>query len=592
MHYDVMLTVLSFIIAIIGSGFAFHIVNKGMETTIHLLYGGVLLGGGIGAMHYVGMAATQMDAVTRYDPIMFSVSVLVAVSISIVSLRFLAYSVAPGKAQKIWPKMVGGCVMALSIIAVHYTGMAATYFVPASSPVMTGVELDGPIISAAIAAGAFLITGLALVASLVERQFQKTSRIALQSDHFRATVINNTADGIIVIDQYGIVQMLNPAAEQMFSYGCAEIVGKNISILLPPGEREKHDEYLVNSNLHAPRVLGKQRAIEGLRKDGAAVPLEISISPMDSDEGQMFVGICHDMTEHVATEAVLRQSREALRHRVTELEDAQARLEQRDSELVALAESLHTSGQLAEIANRSKSKFLANMSHELRTPLNAILGFSEIIAKETFGPVGSTQYRDYAGDIHGAGQHLLDLINDILDLSKIEAGGEELHEEDIDIPELIHSVLTLVKWRADKSNVQLAVELSDGLPMLHADERKMKQVLVNILSNGIKFTDMGGSVTLKIWCTPRSGYVFQIIDTGIGMAVDDIPKALKPFGQIDSKLSRKYEGTGLGLSLTKHLVEMHSGSLDMQSEIGVGTTVTIRFPAQLIVKTAIEARSA
>ncbi|MBC8242415.1 MAG: PAS domain S-box protein, partial [Alphaproteobacteria bacterium] len=388
MHYDVMLTVLSYIIAIIGSAFAFHIVNKGVETTTRLLYGGVLLGGGIGAMHYVGMAATQMDAATRYDPILFGVSVLFAVLISMVSLRFLAYSVAPGKTQKIWPKMVGGCAMALSIIAVHYTGMAATYFVPALSPVMTGVELDGPIISAAIAAGAFLITGLALVASLVERQFQTKSRIAQQGDHFRATVINNTADGIIVIDPYGIVQMFNPAAEQMFGYGCAEIVGQNISILLPPGEREKHDEYLDNSSLHAPRVLGKQRMLEGLRKDGTAVPLEISISPMDSDEGQMFVGICHDISERVETEAALRQSKEALRHRIIDLEDAQARLEQQGSELVALAESLHTSGQLAEIANRSKSEFLANMSHELRTPLNAILGFSEIIAKETFGPAG------------------------------------------------------------------------------------------------------------------------------------------------------------------------------------------------------------
>ncbi|MEX2009880.1 MAG: ATP-binding protein, partial [Dongiaceae bacterium] len=187
-----------------------------------------------------------------------------------------------------------------------------------------------------------------------------------------------------------------------------------------------------------------------------------------------------------------------------------------------------------------------------------------------------------------------DLINDILDLSKIEAGGEEQHEEEIDIPEIIRSVMTLVKGRAEKSGVRLALDLPDGLPMLRADERKIKQILVNILSNGIKFTKAGGSVTLKAWCPPGNGYVLRITDTGIGMALEDIPKALTPFGQIDSELSRKHEGTGLGLPLTKHLVEMHSGSLDLQSAKGVGTTVTVRFPAERIVieETTIQANSA
>jgi PAS domain S-box-containing protein len=237
----------------------------------------------------------------------------------------------------------------------------------------------------------------------------------------------------------------------------------------------------------------------------------------------------------------------------------------------------------AELANRTKSQFLANMSHELRTPLNAIIGFSEIIKDEAFGPVGCTKYCDYVNDINESGQHLLDLINDILDLSKIESGAGELQKEVVEIRALVRSIVTLVTGRVKKSSAELEINMPDDVPPLHADSRKLKQILINLLSNAIKFTPAGGKVTLKIWCRVESGYVFQVVDTGIGIALDDIPKALAPFQQVDSELSRKYEGTGLGLPLTKALVEMHGGSLDLQSELGVGTTVTVRFPAESIV---------
>ncbi len=237
----------------------------------------------------------------------------------------------------------------------------------------------------------------------------------------------------------------------------------------------------------------------------------------------------------------------------------------------------------AELANRAKSEFLAAMSHELRTPLNAILGFSEVIQNETFGPVGNVKYREYAGDIHESGQHLLDLINDILDLSKIESGSDELHEDEIEIPEVIHSALKLVGYRAEQGGIKLELELQDPLPALRADVRKLKQILVNLLSNAVKFTDAGGEVTLGAWCRMDSGYVFQIIDTGIGIAPEDIPKALSRFGQVDGDLDRQYEGTGLGLPLTRALVELHGGVLELQSEVGVGTTVTVCFPAKRIV---------
>ena len=261
----------------------------------------------------------------------------------------------------------------------------------------------------------------------------------------------------------------------------------------------------------------------------------------------------------------------------TEMNAYKARLESKNLELIAANEK-------AEFANRTKSEFLAAMSHELRTPLNAIIGFSEIIKDETFGPVGNVQYRSYAEDINESGQHLLDLIDDILDLSKVESGADEIHEEQIEIREVIESVVTMVKGRAQKGSVKLELEVPDHPPALRADSRKLKQILVNLLSNAIKFTDPGGKVTFRTWCQRGSGYVFQIADTGIGIALDDIPKALAPFQQVDGELNRKYEGTGLGLPLTKSLVELHGGSLDLQSRLGVGTTVTVRLPEERVVR--------
>jgi two-component system cell cycle sensor histidine kinase PleC len=269
--------------------------------------------------------------------------------------------------------------------------------------------------------------------------------------------------------------------------------------------------------------------------------------------------------------------------RIAELLSSKSALERQGEEIVRLAEDLAVARDHAESANRTKSMFLATMSHELRTPLNAIIGFSELIGGEMFGPLGNDSYREYANDIRESGQHLLDLINDILDLSKCESGRDELHEENVDISELTRSVKWLVTGRAQDGNVAIETELAADAPMLCADKLKLKQILINLMSNAIKFTDSGGKVTLKAWCSVNSGYVFQVIDTGIGIALEDIPKTLLPFQQIDNRLTRKYEGTGLGLPLSKALVELHGGSLDLQSQVGVGTIVTVRLPAERIV---------
>jgi len=236
----------------------------------------------------------------------------------------------------------------------------------------------------------------------------------------------------------------------------------------------------------------------------------------------------------------------------------------------------------AELASRAKSQFLANMSHELRTPLNAIIGFSQIINDEAQGENGNATYREYAGHIHQSGHHLLDLITDILDISKIDSGNAVQYQERIDVASIIDSCVIMVRERADAGGLTLNVDMTgETMPALYADARQIKQILINLLSNAVKFTEADGTVTVKAWHN-TDGFVMQVVDTGIGIEGSDIPKALGRFQQIDSDLNRKYEGTGLGLPLTKAMVEQHGGVLDLQSQLGVGTTVTVRLPAERV----------
>lgn len=231
----------------------------------------------------------------------------------------------------------------------------------------------------------------------------------------------------------------------------------------------------------------------------------------------------------------------------------------------------------AELANRAKSEFLANMSHELRTPLNAIIGFSEIIKDEAFGPAGNSVYKDYALHIFESGSHLLEIINDLLDLSRIEAGRVTLAESSVNIPEVINACQRVIGERAHIGKVALVCNVPPDLPPLWADERMLKQILINMLSNAVKFTPEGGTVTVGAEFDREGGLVLTVSDTGIGIAEDDIPRAMSPFLQVENPLNRRFPGTGLGLPLTKSLVELHGGTFDLTSTLKVGTKVAMRF---------------
>lgn len=316
------------------------------------------------------------------------------------------------------------------------------------------------------------------------------------------------------------------------------------------------------------RVIAGRKAIsrdvEVPTKLGKRVFAEVKFPLLDT-AGDIYAvaAMATDITDRIrANEAVAEQARQ---------------LEAYSRDLARSNADLEQSKGAAEAANRAKSEFLANMSHELRTPLNAIIGFSEIMAHERLGPI-ETKYRDYSQDILDSGVHLLAIINDILDLSKAEAGRLDVDDEVVSLYDIVESCIRMMSNAADGCGVRLVSEIEPGLPRAMVDRRKFSQVLINLLSNGLKFTPSGGSVSVFARLAADASLEIRVADTGVGMSADDVPRALEPFVQLDSSLARRHEGTGLGLPLARRLMELHGGSLAIASEQGVGTTVTVTLP--------------
>jgi two-component system, cell cycle sensor histidine kinase PleC len=299
-----------------------------------------------------------------------------------------------------------------------------------------------------------------------------------------------------------------------------------------------------------------------------------------------FVSVGTDITALKKQEERLLHSERTLMITVRDLQKERQLAEEQSQRLAELADKYASEKTRAEAANRSKSEFLANMSHELRTPLNAVIGFSEIMSQEMFGPLGAAKYSEYASDIGKSGQFLLDVINDILDMSKIEAGRVELEPAHVDLGGVMEDVFRLVAPRAAEGKIALSLELEKDLTV-YADRRAIKQVLINLISNAIKFTPEGGSVTVKIRAVAETVSV-QIIDTGIGIPQRDIQKLGRPFEQVENQFTKSKSGSGLGLAISKSLVDLHGGSLKITSKVGQGTTVHVDLPTTQA-KTALSA---
>jgi two-component system cell cycle sensor histidine kinase PleC len=288
--------------------------------------------------------------------------------------------------------------------------------------------------------------------------------------------------------------------------------------------------------------------------------------------------IITDVTAMKENELELVRRGKTLERTVHELEMVQTKLEENGQELAELAEQLQLAKVMAEQSSASKSAFLSNMSHELRTPLNAIIGFSEVINGEMIGPLGNAKYREYAGDIHAAGTHLLALINDILDLAKIESGRLDLDPELLAVGQTVDLVVKMIEPKAQEKRQTIEVEVAPGCTDLFADQRAFRQALLNLLSNAVKFTPDGGRLGVRVQPGELGSTDVAVWDTGIGIAAADLPRVMQRFEQVRNPLTSENKGTGLGLAIVKSLMDLHGGAFFLQSNPGDGTIATLSFP--------------
>lgn len=392
------------------------------------------------------------------------------------------------------------------------------------------------------------------VVALVEFQARRILRqrtIEARHNVMMDAIVGNSFDAIVTTDDAGKITHFNTAAERLFGLIAPEAVDRHVDTLLRlPNGRPLQNLFAHWTHSSTPVE------ISGLRQDGTAFDGELALR-----------------------RATMQRHRNPI-SQASDIDEAFWLLTMRDITARKAAEAAQAEAKTAaETANRAKTEFLATMSHELRTPLNAILGFSHIIRDELMGSVGEPRYKEYAADIHDSGTHLLEIINDILDTARIEAGKLKLHEERVELPGLLTSVLRMASARPEgrTGTVPVRSTVDGAIPTVVGDRRLLKQILVNLVSNALKFTQ-AGEIVVAAGIAADGWLEIVVHDTGIGIAEADIPKVLQPFQQVDSSHTRKYQGSGLGLSLVRSMMELHGGELRIDSVLGVGTKVTCRFP--------------
>ncbi|MCP4071032.1 MAG: PAS domain S-box protein [Hyphomicrobiales bacterium] len=359
-------------------------------------------------------------------------------------------------------------------------------------------------------------------------------------------VLDTATDGIIILDKDGIVQSINQSAEALFGRADKDVSEKSVNLLFASESHDRISEYLANlAETNSQSLLNDGCEVIGVEANGGLIPLYVTIGNIGSSD--KFCAILRDMTPWKKTREELVEARKQ-----------------------------------AESANEQKTEFLARISHEIRTPLNAIIGFSDVMIEERFGPVDNERYREYLRDINRSGIHVLDLINDLLDISKIEAGKMELSFEAVDLNLVVGETVALLQPQANGNRVLIRTSLSRAVPKVVADARSIRQIVLNLVSNAIKFTESNGQVIISTVYEGNGEVALRVRDTGRGMSKEEVTIALKPFRQVNVVSETRGQGTGLGLPLAKALVEANKAYFDIESEPGEGTIVLIQFPTQRV----------
>jgi two-component system sensor histidine kinase/response regulator len=563
-RYNPFGTLLSMVPGILASGVALNIISGKTEPNFkRLIFGAVLMGAGIGAMHYSGMAAMEPDAVVRYDPWLVGLSVVVAVVLALISLS-IRFRLPAHWASTRFAALLSATVMGLAVAGMHYTAMQASVFFPLFSVPSAGGALPATSMALLITTITVLIAALTLVGTFAGHQSELAAglkaevlrRKALEqlAESGRArlqAIFDAFADGIVTIDVQGRVQQWSAGAQRIFGYTPEQILGRDLTLLMTEPHRSRHSGYVASFlQTRAAKVIGIGRELTAVRKDGTEFPIELAVSEVRDGNEVFFTGILRDITERERAKAELVRAREE-----------------------------------AEAANVAKSQFLATMSHEIRTPMNGVLGMANLLSSTDL----NDRQRRLVENLLRSGRALLVLINDILDFAKIESGKFELSAIPFDPRELIADLTDLFSPQCTAKGIEFVHSVGEDVPLqLLGDAARLRQVLVNLVGNAIKFTEYGEIVvTLSLGRREPDSLelVFAIEDTGVGIPADQLPRIFESFYQVDGSMNRSRGGSGLGLAISKQLVELMGGTISAESEVGRGScftfTIHVRSPAEL-----------
>ncbi|TCK03663.1 MHYT domain-containing protein [Marinobacterium mangrovicola] len=557
-------TALSMVPGVLAGIYALRFITSGHSRKRDLLLGGTLFGGGIGLMHFTGMAAMRMDAYLRYDPGLFALSILVAVLLSI-SAFWLRTGVLgqlrlPGQISL----LLSALVLGLAVSGMHYTAMTAAYFEIGDLSQTVSNGFDPVTLSLVIGLAVFIMIGMMLITVHRESQarFESAGRISELLDEIKGRevlltgLVESTPDALFTVDKSGRIQVANRRASELFGYTKEEFIGRDISMLLPERLRSGHATHLT-SFFEAPkaRQMGSQTSsLFAEDKQGREFPIEVALSPYETADGLMCIAILRDITERKLVERELVNAKLA-----------------------------------AEQSSRVKSEFLATMSHELRTPMNGIIGMNTMLLQSSL----SKEQQEFAHTIQHSADALLVLLNDILDISKIEAGKLDIEQIDFDLYTLLDTFAQTLTLAADQKGLAFNLSVSAKVPQhLCGDPGRLRQILNNLAGNAIKFTEAGQvQIDVESLQTDNDSILLKFIvsDSGIGIPESKFDRLFQQFSQVDSSTTRTHGGTGLGLAICKRLSDMMGGDIGVESEQGKGSrfwfTARFTLSQQVVVDT-------
>ena len=553
--YDWPTVLLSMLAAVLASGIALSIAARSVMGVPATIAGSLAMGGGIAAMHYIGMAAMRMPATATYSKALVALSVVLAAVIAFVALR-ITFSTRHVSKGWTWRKGLSALLMGLAIPSMHYTGMAAAGWRPS---VLSGSDLRHAISisdlgTSCLALVTVVILCLVFLAVVIDRRFSDHAREIEGSEERYRRIISSAFDAFIGTTPEGTIIDWNTQASATFGWTPKEALGRSVMEMLLLRSGQEAETGTGPNDFKHPAVLSEGRMeLEARHKTGLLFPVEVAVSAIEVGERRLFAAFVHDVTDRKSTEQQMEEARAT-----------------------------------AEAANRAKSEFLANMSHEIRTPLNGVIGMTDLALETEL----TQEQRDYIETVKLSADSLLGVINDILDFSKIEAGKVDLEKVAFDMRECIEATLKTLALRADEKGLELLCDVQAEIPeMIFGDPVRLRQIITNLIGNAIKFTDEG-EVSVRVGAETGSANPtlhFTVADTGIGIAPDKVDRIFESFNQADTSTTRQYGGTGLGLTISRRLIELMGGRIWVESEPGHGSRFHFIIPFQEAAPRAVRA---